>query len=114
MGVPRAGALRASVGSTDARKSRARCFGVVGPTRAGLTCSELANQIGLRFRIAKTFGLSLRMIHFWAAYRKIPGPRMFQPSKPAIAPAVVVLSSPFNSADKRELSVGNQESAALR
>jgi hypothetical protein len=64
--------------------------------------------------IARTFGLSLRMIHFWAAYRKIPGPRMFQRSKPASAPAVVVLSSPFNSTDKRELSVANQESAALR
>ena len=65
-------------------------------------------------RVAQTFGLSLRMIHFWAAYRKIPGPRMYQRSKPASAPAVVVLSSPFNSTDKRELSVGNQESAALR
>jgi hypothetical protein len=65
-------------------------------------------------RVAQTFGLSLRMIRLWATYRRIPGPQMQQRSKPAVAPAVVVLSSPFSSTDKRELSVGNQESAALR
>jgi hypothetical protein len=62
-------------------------------------------------RIARTFSLSLRTIHLWAAYRKIPGPQGIKPSKPAIPQAVVVLSSPFNSTDKRDLSVGNQPGA---
>jgi hypothetical protein len=26
--------------------------------------------------IAKTFGLSLRLVHLWAAYRKLPGPQL--------------------------------------
>jgi hypothetical protein len=64
-------------------------------------------------RIAQMCGVSLRMIRLWAAYRKIPGPQMFE-RKPAVVQAVVVLSSPFKSTDKRELSVGSQESAALR
>jgi hypothetical protein len=64
-------------------------------------------------RVAQLFSLNLRMIRSWVAYRKIPGPQM-TPRKPlAPAPqAVVVLSSPFSGADKREHSVGSLEIAA--
>ncbi|HWM64958.1 MAG TPA: hypothetical protein VNO35_00110 [Steroidobacteraceae bacterium] len=64
-------------------------------------------------RVAQLFSLNLRMIRSWVAYRKIPGPQM-TPRKP-LAPvpqAVVVLSSPFSGADKREHSVGSLEIAA--
>jgi hypothetical protein len=64
-------------------------------------------------RIAQTFSLSLRMVRLWATYRKIPGPRPYQRSKPAVVQPVVVLSSPFSSKDKREIPVGNLERAAL-
>ncbi len=56
-------------------------------------------------RIAQMFGLSLRMVHLWVTYRKIPGPRPYQRSKPMVVQAVVVLSSPFTSKDKREVSL---------
>jgi hypothetical protein len=43
-------AFRASVGSTvgstDARKSRARCFGVVGPTRASVDSTPTNPHVG--------------------------------------------------------------------
>ena len=61
-------------------------------------------------RIAQVFGLSLRMVRLWAVYRKIPGPRLQKPAAPPTQP-VVVLSSPFRSAGKRESAAGNQESA---
>jgi hypothetical protein len=64
-------------------------------------------------RIAQTFSLSLRMVRLWATYRKIPGPRPYQRIKPVVAQPVVVLSLPFSSKDKREISVGSLESAAL-
>jgi hypothetical protein len=53
------------------------------------------------------------MVRLWATYRKIPGPRPYQRSKPAVVQPVVVLSSPFSSKDKRDISVGNLERAAL-
>jgi hypothetical protein len=63
-------------------------------------------------RVAQTFSLSLRMVRLWVAYRKIPGPQMVPRIKPPVPQAVVVLSSPFTSTDKREHLVGSLESAA--
>lgn len=35
-------------------------------------------------RIARMFGLSVRMIHLWSAYRKLSGPRLPRPTAPVV------------------------------
>jgi hypothetical protein len=52
--------------------------------RAGNCLPSLFRDIVLAggYRIAQMFGLSLRMMHLWVVYRKIPGPRMQQRAEP--------------------------------
>ena len=59
-------------------------------------------------RVAQNFGLSLKRVQVWKAYRKLPGPQMFpRPKQP-----VVVLSPQFG-AEKREQSKGSVENVAI-
>ena len=51
-------------------------------------------------RIARMFGLSIRMIRLWSAYRKLSGPRI------ALRMAPVVLDGPGDGAPRRARNVG--------
>lgn len=62
-------------------------------------------------RVAQNFSLSLRTVGVWKMYRKLPGPRIAAPTKPAVAQPVLVLSPQFG-ADKREHSKGSRDSVA--
>jgi hypothetical protein len=59
--------------------------------RAGNCLPSLFRDIVLDggHRIARMFGLSARMIHLWAAYRKLSGPRRLQRIEPVILESVV-------------------------
>ena len=52
--------------------------------RAGNCLPSLFRDIVLAggYRIAQMFGLSLRVMHLWVAYRKIPGPQMQKRPEP--------------------------------
>lgn len=47
-------------------------------------------------RIARMFGLSVRMIHLWAAYRKLSGPPRQQPTAPVVLESVVAGASRYS------------------
>jgi len=54
--------------------------------RTGQCLPSLFREIVLAggHRIARMFGLSVRMLHLWTAYRKLAGPRLLQQTAPVI------------------------------
>ena len=75
--------------------------------RAGNCLPSLFRDIVLAggSRIAQMFGLSLRRMHLWVAYRKIPGPQMRQRTAAGDSQDSVGSSSRGRGTQEREFSI---------
>ncbi len=67
--------------------------------RAGDCLPSLFREIILAGgqRIARMFGLSMRMVHLWTAYRKLSGPRVSQRIEPVVLESLVRGSSRYSA-----------------